>query len=133
MVYKVTCKICDAVYIGNTQLTLKARMNAHYNDVQQLVKNGTLSDSFASHFVQHFNQKPSHQELRNIMKFEILSSVKPIGAMKTFGKPECTLCMKERLSILDFIRKKSVHVMNSCSEIYGACRHKTRFHRFARH
>ena len=60
-------------------------------------------------------------------------SVNPIGAMKTFGKPECTLCMKERLSILNFKRKRSIKVMNACSEIYGTCNHKTRFHRFARH
>ena len=133
VVYKVTCRICDAVYIGNTQQTLKSRMNAHFNDVQKLVQDGKLSDTFACHFAQHFSQKPSPQQQRNIMKFEVLSSVNPIGAMKTFGKPECTLCMKERLTILNFKRKRSILVMNACSEIYGTCCHKTRFHRFARH
>ena len=133
IVYKVTCRICGEIYIGNTQQTLKDRMKGHYNDVQQLVQNGKFSDSFARHFAQHFSVKPSPQQQRDIMKFEIISSVNPISAMKTFGKHECTLCMKERLNILKFVRKRSSSVMNACSEIYGACRHKMRFHRFARH
>ena len=103
IVYKVTCRICGEIYIGNTQQTLKDRMKGHYNDVQQLVQNGKFSDSFARHFSQHFSVKPSPQQQRDIMKFEIISSVNPISAMKTFGKHECTLCMGERLNIQKFV------------------------------
>ena len=55
--------------------------------------------------------------------------------MKTFGKLSCTLCMKERLKIMEALKldKKmnSKNLINSNNEIYGACRHKPRFHRYA--
>ena len=55
--------------------------------------------------------------------------------MKTFGKLNCTLCMNERLEILKakgmdkFLKNKKM--INSSNEIYGACRHKPKFHRYA--
>ena len=40
--------------------------------------------------------------------------------------------MKERLEILKFSdkNKNQNKLINTCGEIYGACRHKTRFHRY---
>jgi hypothetical protein len=38
--------------------------------------------------------------------------------------------MHERNEILRTIRQEEWKIMNNCNEIYGACRHKTRFHRF---
>ena len=38
--------------------------------------------------------------------------------------------MEERLTILKKLRDKRVTIINKNSEIYGACRHKTTFHRF---
>ena len=64
------------------------------------------------------------------MTFKVLKQLNPIGAMKTFMKPNCNLCMQERLTILKNIRDKRVTVMNKNSDIYGACRHKTTFHQF---
>ena len=52
-----------------------------------------------------------------------------IGAMKTSTKPNFNLCIQERLTILKKLRDKLVTVMNKNPEIYGACRHKTNFHR----
>ena len=56
--------------------------------------------------------------------------------MKSFGKWSCLLCMMERVKILESCkldeeqeRKKTI---NSRSEIYGGCRHRTRFHRYTR-
>ena len=40
--------------------------------------------------------------------------------------------MKERCCILDSHKKDSTKLINSRSEIFGACRHKTKFHRLAR-
>ena len=55
--------------------------------------------------------------------------------MKTLMKLNCNLCMNERLGILNANRKdKFVNtrkLINSCTEIYGVCRHKPRFHRYA--
>ena len=50
--------------------------------------------------------------------------------MKSFGKRTCVLCMKERLEILKRSKENPEQLINSRGEIYGACRHKTKFHRF---
>jgi hypothetical protein len=50
--------------------------------------------------------------------------------MKSFGKLNCSLCMQESIEILRTIRQEEWKIINHCNEIYGACQHKTRFHRF---
>ena len=35
VIYKVTCKCCGDFYVGNTQNTLKKRMEQHFQDVAQ--------------------------------------------------------------------------------------------------
>ena len=54
--------------------------------------------------------------------------------MKTFGKVSCRLCMQERLeihkAILEEKKNGTFNLINSAHELYGACRHKTQFHRF---
>ena len=122
--------MCDAIYISNTQKTFKKRMDGHFSDLLRLLKNRQKSDSFAAHFEQHFNNTTSRTDLRKYMTFRVVKQINPIGAMKTFKKPNCILCMEERLTILKKLRDKRVTIMNKNSEIYGACRHKTCFHRF---
>ena len=81
-------------------------MEQHFQDVAQKVAIDKNSDSFADHFAKHFTQKPSPQECRKIMSFDILSTVNPIGSMKTLGKSSCTSCMKERIEIIDNSQRK---------------------------
>jgi hypothetical protein len=38
--------------------------------------------------------------------------------------------MRKRIEILCTIRQEEWKIINNCNEIYGACWHKTRFHRF---
>ena len=38
--------------------------------------------------------------------------------------------MKERMAILDVLENHPGKIMNSRSEIFGGCRHVTRFHRY---
>jgi hypothetical protein len=38
--------------------------------------------------------------------------------------------MRERIEILRTTRREQRKIINHCNEIYGTCRHKTRFHRF---
>ena len=64
------------------------------------------------------------------MTFKVVKQLNPIGAMKTFTKPNCNLCMEEPLIILKNIRDKHVTVMNKNSDIYWACLNKTTFHSF---
>ena len=127
IIYQVECSPCDAIYIGNTQHTFK-KMDGNFSDLLFLLKNVQKSDSFAAHFEQHFNTTMSRTYLRKYMTFKVVNQLNPIGAMKTFTKPNCNLCMEERLTILKKIRDKRVTIMNKNSKIYGAFRHKTTFH-----
>ena len=78
-------------------------------------------------------QKLSPQQCRKIMPFGILSTVNPIGSMKTWGKLSCTLCMKEIVEIIDNSRRRYRQIINACSEVYGACCHIPIFHWFTQH
>ena len=70
-----------------------------------------------------------------MVKVSILWGGKPISCNKSFGRLNCYLCMHERISILESIRKDwktgVKKCINSNSELYGSCRHKPRFHRFS--
>ena len=129
VVYKATCLRTNKVYIGNTQQSLKNRMKAHFNDVGILVAKGRHSDTFARHYAQFFDERPSPKELRSMMRFEICSQVNPISTSKSFGRVHCGLCMEERLRILKGSRSKSERLINAGSEIYADTRRD--FTRFA--
>ena len=122
--------MCDAIYIGNTHHKIKKIIYGRLCYLLRLIKKGQKPDSFAAHFVQHFINTTSRTDLRKCMIFKVLKQLNPIGAMKIFTKPNCNLCMQERLTILKKLRDKRVTVMNKNSEIYGAFRHKTTFHLF---
>ena len=110
----------------------KKKMEQNLQHVAQKVQHCKNLDTFAAHFAQHFYQKPTPQQCHEIRKPEILSKVNPIGLMKTSSKPSCPLCTKERLDIVSRSQHRYGKLINSCSEIYGACCHKPRFHRFNR-
>ena len=116
--------MCDTIYIGNTQQTFEQRMDGHFSNIQCLLKNGQKLGSFAAHFVQHFNTTTSCTDLRKYITFKVVNQINPIGAMKTYTKLNCNLCIQERLTILKKLREKRVTVMNKNLEIYGASRHK---------
>ena len=132
IVYKVTCKCCNMYYIGNTQQQYKNRMGGHFNDVQKLLSKDIKSDSYAKHFATHFKKgvKPTPTEQRAIQQFEVIWQGNPISASKTFGTRGCILCTREKIAIIKAGRKEPEKLINSCSEIYGGCRHKPKFHRY---
>ena len=143
VVYKAECKVCGMHYIGNTQQKLKARMGQHFNETKNLVNKGKTSDSFAGHFAMHLEEKMkgkkekkvTSKDVRSLVKMSILWGGKPISCNKSFGRLNCYLCMHERISILESIRKDWKTGVRKCinnnSEIYGSCWHKPRFHRFS--
>ncbi len=105
-------------------------MGQHLNDVKKLVTKGIKSDSFASHLANHCKKeaKPTSDELCKIMmKVKIVWQGNAISSMKSFGKLNCSLRMRKRIEILEEWK-----IINHCNEIYGACWHKMRFHRFLR-
>ena len=133
IVYKDTCKICDEYYIGNTSQTHKTRFGQHCDDVRNLVRLERKADSFARHFAAHVKEGPvgdTRGELRKVVDHEVLWEGNPISCVKSFGKLNCKLCMRERMEILKASREDKENLINSCHEIYGACRHKAKFHRF---
>jgi GIY-YIG catalytic domain len=133
VVYKIQCKNSGKIYIGNTQQPFKKRMQQHFNDVNKLHQKGIKSDSYAKHFAEQLrNFKTLSPNLqRNSITCKIIWKGNPISAVKTFGTKDCSLCNRERIEILKASRKDPKSLINSCNEIYGACRHKPRFHRYA--
>jgi GIY-YIG catalytic domain len=132
VVYKIECKNTSKVYIGNTQQHFKKRMQQHFNDVKKLHQHGIKSDSYAKHFSLQLSNfdNPTPKIQRNSISCEILWQGNPINVVKTFGTPNCALCNKERLEILKQSKKDPNSLINSCNEIYGACRHNSKFHRY---
>jgi hypothetical protein len=132
VVYKATCLQTQAVYIGNTQQPLKLRMQQHVGDVKRLYTIGKQSDSFASHFAKLIPPGLPKKDVSSHIKIkcEILWQGNPVHCVKTFNTRACKLCSKERLEIIKFGKANPRKLINSCNEIYGACRHRTRFHRF---
>jgi hypothetical protein len=132
VVYKVECLNTSKVYIGNTQQHFKRRMQQHFNDVKKLHGFGEKSDSYAKHFAgQLINFKDVTPNLqRSNIRCSILWQGNPISVVKTFGTPNCALCNKERIEILKHSNREPTSLVNSCNEIYGACRHHPKFHRY---
>ena len=116
--------------LGNTQQTLKKRIDGHFSDLLRLLKNRQKSDLFADHFKHHFNSTKSRTYLRKDVTFKVVNQINFIGTMRKFMKPNCNLCMEEHLTIRKNICEKHVKIMNKNSDIYWACWQKTTFHPF---
>ena len=81
---------------------------------------------------EHFKKDSKIQayQVREKIKIDIIWQGNPINCMKSFKSFGCTLCNKERCEIIKRTLKNDNKTMNYCSEIYGACRHNAKFHRF---
>ena len=64
------------------------------------------------------------------MTFKVVKQLNLTGAMKTFTKPNCNLCMEKRLTIIKKLRDNHVTVKNKDLEIYGDFWHKKTFNQF---
>ena len=89
--------MCDSISTGITQKIFKNRVDGHFLNLLCLPKNGHKSDSNTAHFEQNFNSTMSRRDIRKNMKFKVVKQLNLIGAMKTFTKPKCNLCMEEHL------------------------------------
>ena len=128
-------------YIGNTQQKLKTRMMQHFTEMSNLVKVGNTAYTFARHFasisqiVNKNKEKFPNMDVREMMRMSILWYGNPISCHKSFGRWDCCLCMKERIIILEEMRKGKAagkrHLINSASELYGAFCHRPNFHRYS--
>ena len=84
VVYKVTCTCCGDFYVGNTQNTQKT-LEEHFQYVPPKVMNDKNSDSLSDHFAKTFTQKLIPQKCRDIMSFNILSTVNPYSINENLG------------------------------------------------
>ena len=108
LIYKIKYKICDAIYIGNTQKTFKKILDGNFSDVQHILKNRQKSDSLAAQYKQYVKQNMSHNYLRNCMYLELLKELNLIGEMKSYTKTNFNICVEERLTFLKNICDKNV-------------------------
>ncbi len=108
-------------------------MKGHFQDVKKLMEKGVHSDSYARHFAGIWPRgasPPTPGMQRDLIKCDILWKGNPISVVKTFGRATCALCNRERMEIIKLSRSAPDTLINSCSDIHGACRHKPRFHRY---
>jgi hypothetical protein len=136
VVYKVKCKTTGKIYIGNTQQYFKSRMRGHFQDVNQIVEKNVYSDSYAKHFggqVPKGASAPTPGMQRDLISSSILWKGDPLTAVKSFRWNSCCqLYNQERMAIDKACQHKDAKgLVNSRSELHGACRHIPRFHRLS--
>jgi hypothetical protein len=132
VIYKVKCELTNKFYIGNTQQFFKNRMRGHFQDVKQYVEKNVLSDSYARHsegLVPKGAKSPTPGEQRVQISCSLIWKGNPLSAVKTFGKNSCKLCNREQMAIVKAEHNNPNNLINSRSELHGACRHLPRFHR----
>ena len=61
-------------------------MEKYFQEMDQKVQNDRNSDTFVAYFAQHFDQKTTPQHFCEIMKFENILMVNPIGPMENWIK-----------------------------------------------
>ena len=133
IIFNAKCKDCSMVYINNTQQKFKVRITNYLNEICALLNKDKTSYSFAKHFASHHHNRQTRftaGEARKHLEVSILWQGKPIPCNKSFGRLNCSLCMKERLIILKLSRLDPSSIINSSTEFYDTCRHKSRLHRY---
>ena len=86
--------MCDDIYKGNTNQTLKKIMYGHFSDILPLLKNVQKLDSFATHFEHHFNTIASSTDIRKYISFIVVDNLNLIGAMKSLQNPTETYLLR---------------------------------------
>ncbi len=131
VVYRAECKETGKSYIGCTQQSVKKDQD-HYQGLKRKRRQQDLqSDSFIKHFFERtkdVGELPT-EDMKKLASYHILWR-DPLSVVKTFGTDRCLLCNHERLNIFKWMRLKPDKLINTCNEIYGACKHKPKFHRF---
>ena len=98
------------------------------------IKTSTISRHMWSHARrsdESFNSKGElYLWVRNNISVEILTKGSPVTQMRTAATKNCTLCMKEKISLFHHFgrkRSRSHNLINSRNELYSKCSCRTRF------
>jgi hypothetical protein len=113
VIYRITCKLTNKIYIDNTQQHFKMRMRGHFQDVKWLMEKGVHSDSYTRHFTGIWPRGaeiPTPGMQRDRIKCEILWQGNPTSELKTFGKNTCDLCNREQMEIIKISRKPPIYL-----------------------
>ena len=111
-------------YIGSTANSFKQRYYGHKQDMDKEERNGTTLSRKVWE-LQKSNPPPSSLKL----SWNIAHKCHPLKA----GMPVCDVCLTEKTRILlghngpDPPLPNNCQILNKRSEIYGKCRHKSRF------
>ena len=101
----------------NNKHSEKRDINFYY--VQHILKNRQKPDLISAHYKQHFKYIMSCTELRNFTTLKLFRQINKIGSMKSFVKPNCNLCMEERLIILKIYVIKASHLRTKIWKYMG--------------
>ena len=100
--YKVTYNCCDSLYIKNTKKTQKTEQHFQYVDQNVLCNKNVL--------LFFWSPCPNFYPQTNLITIshdhyfqDFFHSQNSIGSTKIRGKVSCTLCMKERTEIIDWL------------------------------
>ena len=108
-------------------------MAQHYWETKYQVNKGLMSYYFAKHFTKQFLNQSNEitvKDARDLTTLEIVWQRYPLTCAKSFGKLSCTLYMKERLEMMKALSNEPTKSINSQRELYSACRHRPRSHRY---
>ena len=132
MVYKGTCNVAGKFYVRCKQQKLETRMTQHFSKTVRLASKGLSLDSFVKHFaLQAIKERnTTEKDIKDRTSLDILWHGNPIFSSRSFGKLNCSLCMKEGLAILRLLKSQPKRLINSSNELYGACRHQPVFHKY---
>ena len=109
---------------------MKTRIGFQNQEVRRLASCKTRTESYTSYFASHTTPgSMTVKNVRDIIEVSILWEGNPISVSKSFGKANCSICIKEIILILQANQKNKNLVIITNNEMYGGCRHIPRFHR----
>jgi hypothetical protein len=89
IIYRITCKMMNNIYIGNTQQHFKIQTKGHFQDVKKLRKKRVHSDSYARYFTGIWPRgaaAPTSGIQWDLINCNIIWQGNPISVVNTFGK-----------------------------------------------
>ena len=121
------------MYILKHNVYQQHTQNTQENDVWSFLQcpkyffNDNKLYSSAAHCEQHLKYSTSRTCILNYMRIKVVKRINHIGTMKTFTKPNYSLCMEEPLTIPKRLHGKHITLMIKKIGIYGTFWHKTTF------
>ena len=78
--------------------------------------------------ISKFRDRLDNKFVRSMMKFEVLWKGDTLSCIHNFNSFNCHLCMAEKMEILKANFSERSRTINKCEEIFGTCRHNSKFH-----